>query len=85
MTGPTKRASPVRRQRTPGLRVGRRRQFSMQAVMINVFDIDIDVLVERGLLAAHRRADRDSIAQAVQRVLGAAMPALAIGALRIEG
>ena len=53
--------------------------------MVNVFDIDIDVLVERGLLAAHRRADRDSIAQAVQRVLGAAMPALAIGALRIEG
>lgn len=51
--------------------------------MINIFDIDIDVLVERGLLAVHRRDDRDSIAQAVQHVLGAAIPALATGALRI--
>jgi hypothetical protein len=85
MTRPAKGTPPRRRHRarTPGLRVGRRRQLAMQAVMINIFDIDIDVLVERGLLAVHRRDDRDSIAQAVQHVLGAAIPALATGALRI--
>lgn len=51
----------------------------MTSIMVNIFDIDIDVLVERGVLAAHLRDNRDGIAQAVEQVLGLALPALAAG------
>jgi hypothetical protein len=68
-------------QRARRVRVGRRRKFSMTAIMVNVFDVDIDVLVERRLLPVHRRDNSDSIAQAIQYVLGAAIPALAVGSL----
>jgi hypothetical protein len=66
------------------LRVGRRRKFAMTAIMINIFDGDIDVLVACGLLPVHLRDSSDSIAQAIQYALGVAMPALADGSLPVS-
>ena len=82
MTRPTmKRGQRRRSMPAQRLRVGRRRKSAMTPIMINIFDVDIDILVARGLLPAHLRDSSDRIAQAVQYTLGLAIPALADGSL----